>query len=357
MKIDGLLDSFVYYLYETLGYIISITQLGSILKFGFQYFIKFLLIITEWKLPNKKFVDAITLTPKAVIIYPHTSYWDFVVMGFIIWSEPELGKNLLCLVNERFYNRFPKIMKICGCMPTTSKETSKGGFITSTVENIKNVPRAKFLISPEGALRKCEWRSGYYWLAKGLNCPIIIIGPDYSIHMIKYVGTYHPTGDYEKDQLEYQENFKKMVPLYPECSFVPIPEPYNPPSAIGWLTLTAFLTPLPTLYYLFLIHPIIGITVGLCMMVSFIYHYTGELCCRYSEPIIVKFAIGVYLLTIIYKDLIKIDFISIFLWSGIAISYYLNMGRKETKYRTLAYDRYHFYFHIFVGFGTCYFLI
>jgi 1-acyl-sn-glycerol-3-phosphate acyltransferase len=322
-----------------------------------KYLSKFILLICEWKLPTPKLSDIIYYTPKAVIIYPHTTYWDFIIMIFFLLAEPKLADSLICLINQKLYNRFPRLLNLFKCAPATSKETANGGFVESSIQKYKDLPKYKILISPEGALRKCEWRSGYYWLAKGLNIPIIIIGKDYSTHMLKYGGTFQCTDDLQKDQSKFQEIFKDIVPLYPECSYVQINKPHHPPSAIGYLTLTAFLSPLPTLYYLAYIASITCIILSMCAVVSVIYHYYAEHYLKNLEPIIIRFGIFSYFMTLFFKERIKIDLISLILWSAVIITYHLGSGRKGCEYRSCAYNRYHFYFHIFSGLATVYMLI
>ena len=314
-------------------------------------------MITEWKLVSESLVNDVNKCKRAVVIYPHTSYWDFVVMLLVFLSQPDLHKNTWCVVNEGIYKKFPRCLHIIGCIPATAKEKTKAGFIADTVCRFKDSDKYKIVISPEGTIKKCKWRSGYYWLAKELGCPILIFGANYSTHRIDYNGIFEITTTYEKLELELQEKFKKIVPLYPECSEVDITLPYDPPSVVGMITLTAFLTPLPTLWYLFYIAPISGIILTFCTFVSVIYHYNGEILLRQTEPTVIKIGIFTYFITLIIKNLIKFDEISIFLWSGVYITYHLGSGRKLTCHRSSDYNKYHVWFHIFSGLATVYFLI
>lgn len=355
------MDSYIdFYVAEPINFINNFFRFIGIFKYYLlflQYCAKFILIILEWKLASKSLIHALHSTSKAVIIYPHTTYWDFVLMLLYATSEPKLGNDLICLVNQKFYNRFPRLMKLCGCTPTTSKETNNGGFIEETVKQYADKRKYKFLISPEGALRKCEWRSGYYWLAKNLNIPIIIVGTDYCTHMLRYAGTFDISADLKTEQEKFQTLFKDIVPLYPECSYVKIPEPKHAPSVVGLLTLTAFLCPIFTLYLLFQIAPITGLILLFCTIISITYHHYEEHYLLNMEPLIVKSGFVCYVITLYLKNLIFLDFVCFMLWGNMMICYILGSGRKDNKHRSCAYNKYHLLFHIFTGLASSYMLL
>jgi hypothetical protein len=202
----------------------------------FKLFYRIIILLLGWKLLDEKGKSYFKEIKKSVLIYPHTTYMDFVTLLIFKHAYDLLG--LWVVVNEGIYNRYPKLFDYLSCFPATSKEKNNGNFVQSTVSRFKDSENYHILISPEGTLKKVAWRSGYYYLSKELKIPINIVGFDYVTHEMKFITVNLNTNENsevpqekeenknlnEKTQIEnlLQKEFKQIIPLYPECSYVKI---------------------------------------------------------------------------------------------------------------------------------------
>lgn len=173
-------------------------------------------------------VDHIVFTvPKCVIIFSHTSYCDFFIFLVYAISEPRLLNKAYTVMSPYYYYKAAWLFKRLGVLPATSRSTPGQGFVSKTSEFLNAQKSFYLLISPEGSILKTHWRSGYYALAKSLNCPIVVAGGDYEK---KYVYLSHPhTIDYTDDITSkreivepiLQKDMENVVALHPEESFTP----------------------------------------------------------------------------------------------------------------------------------------
>jgi len=140
-------------------------------------------------------------------------------------------------MSSYFYYKGSWILKRLGVLPATSADKYGQGFVNKTADFLKSLDSFYLLISPEGSLDKNPWRSGYYALAKSLECPIVVAGADYERKYV-YLGNPHPcTKDTLRKEIEpiLQEEMKEIVPLYPECSFTPVrPHDIKELSMFNW---------------------------------------------------------------------------------------------------------------------------
>jgi hypothetical protein len=76
------------------------------------------------------------------------------------------------------------------------------------------------IISPEGRLRKGEWKSGFYHIAKGCNAEIMVMGVDFvEFKSILYPVRVDPnTMSYEEAKNVLSRGFRTITPLHPDCS-------------------------------------------------------------------------------------------------------------------------------------------
>ena len=192
------------------------------IKFLINYFCRLILYLIGWKVMDDDLLDILRKTPKCVIIYPHTTYWDFVLMFFYKFSYPELWDRLYPTINENSYNNNQWIFSRINCIPATKKESTNGGFINNTIQQFKNKDSYIILMSPEGTFKSVEWRSGYYHLAKGLDIPILIFGFDYTSHSPIFGGSFKVGDNLEELQNELMSEFSLITPLYREGSYVKI---------------------------------------------------------------------------------------------------------------------------------------
>jgi 1-acyl-sn-glycerol-3-phosphate acyltransferase len=116
--------------------------------------------------------------PKAVVIvYPHTSNWDFIVgilarfavaipIGFV-------GKHTL------FRPPFGGLFRRLGGIPVDRRQST--GFVDGLIEAFASTDSLYLAIAPEGTRSKVDhWKSGFYRVAVAAKVPLGLAFIDYS---------------------------------------------------------------------------------------------------------------------------------------------------------------------------------
>ena len=187
-----------------------------------------------WKDIPDHIINITKTIDKALIIYPHTSGWDMVTMIAYICSDSRLHNKFWAVIRKAPKNSwketylsfiFPRYMNMLTCPTVSEQKLQKSGFIDRTVDKLKNVDKYYILMSPEGDTYKANrWKSGYYILAKKLKIPIIVIGIDFSDHMLKLPMIINPCWKHKKhskymtiELIEYNSVNVKQSPREIRC--------------------------------------------------------------------------------------------------------------------------------------------
>ena len=74
-------------------------------------------------------------------------------------------------------------------------------------------------ISPEGTRKKVmNWKTGFYYIAKGANVPIVMATLDFEHKQIKFSEPYETTNNKEKDFEYFHAFFKGVKGCHSELS-------------------------------------------------------------------------------------------------------------------------------------------
>ena len=135
--------------------------------------------------------------PKAlVIVYPHTSNWDFVV-GILARAAISLpigfvGKDSL------FRPPFGGLFRRLGGIPVNRRQRT--GFVDGLVEAFERADSLYLAIAPEGTRSKVDhWKSGFYHAARAARVPVGLAFIDYSRREVGIEHWFVPTGNEEQD--------------------------------------------------------------------------------------------------------------------------------------------------------------
>lgn len=135
--------------------------------------------------------------PKAVAITaPHTSNIDG---WYICLALLGMGLDVKIMAKESLFkpplNRF---MRWLGMMPI--KRNAKQGLTASIVHEIQQHDKLWIAIAPEGTRSHVKtWKSGFYHIAVAAQLPIVMVAMDYDHKVMRLLGTFRPTGNYERD--------------------------------------------------------------------------------------------------------------------------------------------------------------
>jgi 1-acyl-sn-glycerol-3-phosphate acyltransferase len=94
---------------------------------------------------------------------------------------------------------------------------------TNMVEGVINIFNSKeefrLGLSPEGTRKKVDkWKTGFYYIAKGANVPIVMATLDFENKKIKISEPYYVTEDIHKDFKVFDNFYKDVKGKNPELS-------------------------------------------------------------------------------------------------------------------------------------------
>ncbi|MFS4417632.1 1-acyl-sn-glycerol-3-phosphate acyltransferase [Maribacter sp. 2307ULW6-5] len=140
-----------------------------------------------------------------IIVVPHTSWWDFL-LGLLIrkvWNEEinYVGKKSL------FDSPFGWFFRWMGGAPIDRSKSSDT--VGATAKVFKQREKFRLTIAPEGTRKKVErWKTGFYYIAKTAQVPIVLIAFDFGKKEIKVSEPQNPTEDIAADFARYEAFFE-----------------------------------------------------------------------------------------------------------------------------------------------------
>lgn len=159
--------------------------------------------------------------PKKCVVTaaPHTTYWDALIM---VSAFNHLGIKVKWAMKDEFM-KFPlkyifKPMGAIGINRRPKKEGEERQSMTEAIIQMLNDKDELMLaIAPEGtrALRK-QWKTGFYYIAKGANVPIAFGFLDYAKKQAGLGGILIPGDDMEADMITLTDFYRTITPKRPE---------------------------------------------------------------------------------------------------------------------------------------------
>jgi 1-acyl-sn-glycerol-3-phosphate acyltransferase len=150
-----------------------------------------------------------------IIAAPHTHWTDFPLGLAVKWAEGlkanYIGKASL------FKPPFGFIFRWLGGAPV---DRSKSTNLVDSIIEIFN-SREHFILglSPEGTRKKTTtWKTGFYFIAKGANVPIVMATLDFKNKQIKISKPYYATDNQDLDFKHFHQYFKGVVGKVPANS-------------------------------------------------------------------------------------------------------------------------------------------
>lgn len=169
--------------------------------------------ILGWKVTG--FSDFEDIKKTIIIAAPHTSWHDFYI-GVLVRAVLGVETNF---IGKKSLFKWPYgwIFKKLGGSPVERKRNE------NQVESIARLFRDKevfrMAMSPEGTRQKVEeWRTGFYYIAKTANVPIIMFTLDFEHKENRFSKPFYPTDDKEADFKFMKSFFKDVKGKIPELS-------------------------------------------------------------------------------------------------------------------------------------------
>lgn len=173
-----------------------------------QWLAKFIYYkILGWKLVGNTTFSKDQIKKAVIIAAPHTSWHDFYI-GILLRSVTGVKTNFIGK-KSLFAFPFGWFFKVLGGAPV-NRSSNK-----NQVQEIANIFKEKnefrLAMSPEGTRKKVEkWRTGFYYIAKEAQVPIIMFTLDFENKQNKISEPFYPTNDTEAD-LQFIRKFYKGV--------------------------------------------------------------------------------------------------------------------------------------------------
>lgn len=124
--------------------------------------------------------------PRLIVVYPHTSSLDlWLCFGYML-DRTDLGYRCRILMADKNMHGIQGwILARMGMIGAASRDKDRGGSMTSIIRQLRDIPEFILPASPKGDIKMRSWRSGYYHMAKELDCHLAVGGLDY--HQKRYI--------------------------------------------------------------------------------------------------------------------------------------------------------------------------
>ena len=169
--------------------------------------------ILGWQVTGFKDFNAVQ---KAVIIAaPHTSWHDFYI-GVLLRAVIGIETNY---VGKKALFKFPYgwFFRWLGGAPVERRRNENQVEAIARLFEEKDVFR--MTMAPEGTRKKVdEWRTGFYYIAKAAEVPILMFTLDYRNKENRFSEPFYPTDDKEADFKFMRSYFDGVIGKVPEYS-------------------------------------------------------------------------------------------------------------------------------------------
>ena len=180
-----------------------------------QWLAKFIYFkILGWNVVGNTNFSKDSIKKAVIIAAPHTSWHDFYI-GVLLRSVLNVRTNF---VGKKELFVFPVgwFFRMLGGAPI-DRHTNENK-VQAIVKLFKERDEFRMAMAPEGTRKKVkEWRTGFYYIAKEANVPIIMFTLDFENKQNKISEPFYTTNDIKKD-LEFIHQFyagvKGKIPEY-----------------------------------------------------------------------------------------------------------------------------------------------
>ena len=143
-----------------------------------------------------------TLKKAVIIVVPHTSWHDFY-LGLLVRRILQVDIKFLGK-KELFKPPFGWYFKWMG--GTALDRTPGQNKVEAIVALMKGKEEFRLAIAPEGTRKKvADWKTGFYYIAKGANVPIVMVALDFGSKKVKVSKPLHTTAAKDQDFMKIRE--------------------------------------------------------------------------------------------------------------------------------------------------------
>ena len=147
-----------------------------------------------------------------IVMYPHTSNWDFAVGLLTKWAIGlDFKRERLCFAGKEslFSGPWSAFFRAVGGFPV--RRGSASGFVPQMVERFASEPRMRFVIAPEGTRSYAPHvRSSFYHVAVAAKVPIILGAFDFARKRVVVNAIFTPSGNVDGDLAAIAEYYRAL---------------------------------------------------------------------------------------------------------------------------------------------------
>lgn len=163
--------------------------------------------ILGWKIVGNTNFSKDSIKKAVIIAAPHTSWYDFPI-ALLLRKIVGVKVNFVAK-KELFKWPFGYYFKAVG---GRSLDRTSGQKKVQTIAKLfEKEAEFRLALAPEGTRKKVEsWKTGFYFIAKEANVPIIMFTLDFKNKQNKVSEPFYPTADMEAD-FKYMKSFYRGV--------------------------------------------------------------------------------------------------------------------------------------------------
>ncbi len=171
--------------------------------------------IIGWEIVGNTTFSKDTINKAIIVAVPHTSWHDFYI-GILLRRVVRVKTNFVGK-KELFTWPFGYFFRALGGVPLNrSKNENK---VEAIAKEFKRHDEFRITFAPEGTRKKVEdWRTGFYYIAKEANVPIIMFTLDFENKQNKVSEPFYPSDDIEADFAFMKAFYKGVKGKVPEYS-------------------------------------------------------------------------------------------------------------------------------------------
>ncbi|GAA3789675.1 1-acyl-sn-glycerol-3-phosphate acyltransferase [Corallibacter vietnamensis] len=163
--------------------------------------------ILGWKVVGNKNFSKDVVKKAVLIAVPHTSWHDFYI-GVLLRQVVGIKSNFIAK-KELFVGPLGWYLKRIGGAPINRK--SKENNVEAIARIFNSKEEFRLALAPEGTRKKVdEWKTGFYYIAKTANVPIIMFTLDFKNKQNNISEPFYPTDNKEAD-FKFMKHFFEGV--------------------------------------------------------------------------------------------------------------------------------------------------
>lgn len=160
-----------------------------------------------WKIVGNTTMSKDSIKKVVFIAAPHTSWHDFYI-GVLLRKIVGISSNFIAK-KELFKWPFGYFFRALG--GASIDRTAGQNKVEAIAELFNSKEEFRITLAPEGTRKKVdEWKTGFYYIAKAANVPIIMFTMDFEHKQNKISEPFYSTDDVEAD-FKYIRSFFKDV--------------------------------------------------------------------------------------------------------------------------------------------------